>query len=185
MSASRLTRLRHHVMVAGLVAGIIALGVPWVSVSLTTGADGVATWADFSPASFSLALAAAAGWGATLLTRPLATRVLSAVQSGLAVSALLFVVSSIGQVGEVATRTAAAITGVSGVFGASDITWAWNHWGVGLSVVTCGAFFLSGVAGMVYPGEKRRRPSRYEQPGGAGDAHPWDALSDGTDPTAR
>jgi len=51
---------------------------------------------------------------------------------------------------------------------------------VGFAAVAIGAFFFSGLAAVIWPGEKRER-KRYER----ATRDPWDELSQGSDPTAR
>lgn len=185
MSPRRGARTRHQVMVVGLVAGMVALGAPWIAIRTSTGADGGATWADFSALSFALALASVAAWGATLLTGAMVSRVVSGLQSALALGALWGIVQSVRSGEEVAIRLAGEITGVIGAFRAEDIVWGWNTWAVGIAVGAASAFLISGLLGIAYPGERSSRTKRYEQPGRASHDHPWDDLSDGLDPTAR
>ena len=172
-------------MAGGIFAGLVGLGVPWISIRLTTGATGGAGWSDFSPVSFSLTLAAVAAWGATLLTRWSVTRVLSGLQIVIGGFATVEILRALDRADDVAAKMAGEIGGVIGAFGPADITWGWNSWAVGLALSSTIAITLGGIFGVLAPGSKGHTRSRYEQPSGSRADNPWDALTEGSDPTAR
>ena len=185
MPASVNPRSRHQVVAVGILAGLVGLGVPWISIRLSTGSTGGAGWSDFSPVSFSLTLAGVAAWGATLLTRWSVTRALSGLQTLIGGFAAVEILRALDRADDVAVKMAGEIGGVIGAFGPQDITWGWNAWAVGLALSSTIAITLGGFFGVLAPGSKRHTRSRYEQPNGSAADNPWDALTEGSDPTAR
>ena len=176
---------RHYPMVVAVVCGGMAVGAPWLVVAVPTGASSQASWGDVAPASLSLALAAVAAWGATLLVSPTATRILGVVQMMLASTGLWFLVTRwLNPSGVVDSLSDKA----SGVVGAIDpetvqATWA-PGWGAmaGLAMV---AVVVSGLWSALAPGSPRRDTSQYEPQDTRLNDDPWQALDNGGDPTAQ
>lgn len=179
------SRLRHYFMVPALVLGLVSLGAPWLVVDLPTGASGSAGWAGVAPASFSLALAATAAWGATLLTRPLATRVIGGIQVALAVGSGVFIARALGDVDAVVQSVVDRASGVAGALGADDALTQWSAGWIGVSVLAVALIATSGLWSVLAPGDKSRRSDRYQRPEQAEHTDAWQVLSDGDDPTSR
>ena len=175
-----MSRLRHYFAGVGLLAGLIALGLPWLTFSVSTGLTGSVAWGDMSAGSVSTVLAAAAGWGLSLLVVPTWRRIVGALVAVLAVASSVLAWSSLRAGPEAVVSQAESSSGVLGVFTIEDIVWSWSPAGVGFAAVAIGAFFFSGLAAVIWPGEKRER-KRYER----ATRDPWDELSQGSDPTAR
>lgn len=176
---------RHYPMIVALVLGLVSVGAPWLSVELPTGATGTAGVADVAPASFSVALAAIAAWGATLLTRERATRIVSGLQGLLAGVAALFYAQAFVETDSVIESVAANASGVIGALSASDSVATWSPTWIGVWGVVLLAILISGIWGVLAPGGRRRSRSRYGRPDQVNEPDPWDSLSDGGDPTSR
>lgn len=173
-------RLRHYFAVLGLVAGVISLGLPWVSFQLSSGAAGTVAWGDMSAGSVSFAVAAAAAWALTLLVGPVWRRALGVAVAVLASTSAAFALISLARAGEVVLSRAESEAGVMGAFSVDDVLWSWSLAGPVLSMSAVCGFFLAGVALMAWPGAKRG-DDRYERE----KADPWEQLSRGDDPTER
>lgn len=179
------SRFRHYPMVPALVLGLVSLGAPWVVVDLPTGATGNAGWAAVAPASFSLALAAIAAWGATLLTRSLATRVIGAIQAALALGAGVFIARAFVEVNAVVQSVVDRASGVAGALSADDAITQWSPGWIGVSVLAVVLITVSGLWSVFFPGDPARRSDRYQRPEQAEHTDAWQVLSDGDDPTSR
>lgn len=175
-----MTRLRHYFAALGIVSGLVALGLPWLTFELTTGLTGSVGWADVSPDSVSVVFAAAAGWGLTLMLSPRPRRVVGGLISALGLSAGVLAMLSLASGPQAVLSQAEAASGVLGVFRLDDIAWSWNPVGIAFAVTAIAAFLLSGLATTVWPGFARRKDPYQLTP-----SDPWDELSQGSDPTAR
>lgn len=175
---------RQYLVAAGLVLGLVSAEAPWITVQVPTGASASAGWAAVAPASFSLALAAVAAWGASLLTPPLVTRVLGVAQLLLAAGSALALGRALVLSEELITRVAADASGVPGVFSVAETLTEWGPGWIAVSGVAIIAVFLSGVVGAWNPGTDRRT-QKYDRSAAAAEADPWESLSDGVDPTDR
>jgi hypothetical protein len=176
---------RHYPMIGALILGLVSVGAPWVSVELPTGAVGQAGVTEVAPASFSAALAAIAAWGATLLTRPVATRIVSSVQAALGVVAGVFLARAFIDTDSVVESVAAGASGVIGALSAADAAATWSPVWIGVWAVVLLAVTASGIWGVLVPGSRGDKRSQYERSIPAEDADPWESLSDGVDPTSR
>lgn len=176
---------RHYPMVVALILGLVGLGAPWVVVELPTGAVGQAGVTEVAPASFSATLAAVAAWGATLLTRRTATRVISALHVALAVTAAVSMVRALLATDSVVESVASGASGVIGALTAAEATVTWSPGWISLWGLVLFALIASGVWGIVAPGSRRQRRSKYERADHAEELDPWESLSDGNDPTSR
>ena len=174
-----MSRLRHYFVSIGLLAGLIGLGLPWLTFSVSTGLIGSVAWGEISGGSVSMVLAAAAGWGLTLLISPAWRRVVGALVATLAITAGVLAWSSFSAGPEAVVSQAESASGVIGVFTIEDIAWNWSPAGVGIASVAIVALFLSGLTTVIWPGEKRVH-NRYQRT----TRDPWEVLSQGTDPTA-
>ena len=177
-------RLRHISIIPGLVLGLISIGAPWLVVEIPTGASATAGWSQVAPASFSLSLAAVAAWGATLLTGPTATRALAAGQALLAGGSLFALSQALTDTATVVRGLAAEASGVIGAISAADTLSQWSPGWIAVTVTAIAAIAISGMLGAAFPGEPRRA-QRYERAETSTDSDPWQALSDGEDPTSR
>lgn len=133
-----------------------------------------------SPDSVSVVFATAAGWGLTLMLSPRLRRVVGGLISVLALSAGVLATLSLATGAQAVLSQAEAASGVLGVFNLDDIAWSWNPVGIAFAGMSIVAFFLSGLATMVWPGVARRKDPYQLTP-----SDPWDELSEGSDPTAR
>lgn len=176
---------RHYPMIAGLIVGLVSVGAAWVHVELPTGAVGQAGVTEVAPASFSATLAAIAAWGATLLTRPVATRIVSGVQAALGVVAGVFLTRAFSDTDSVVESVAAGASGVIGAISAADAAVTWSPVWIGLWALALLAVIVSGVWGVLVPGSRSDRRSKYERAVPLEDVDPWESLSDGVDPTSR
>lgn len=176
---------RHYPMIGALIVGLVGVGAPWVVVELPTGAVGQAGVAEIAPASFSAALAAVAAWGATLLTRSVATRIVSGLQAALGVVSGVFFARAFVDTDSVIESVAAGASGVVGALSAADAVSTWSPVWIGLWAVVLVAVIASGVWGVLAPGARATTRSKYERANQVVDADPWESLSDGVDPTSR
>lgn len=175
-----MSRLRHYFASIGLLTALIGLGLPWLTFSVSTGLTGSVGWGEMSGGSVSMVLAAAAGWGLTLLISPPWRRVVGALVAILAVGSSVLAWSSLSAGPEAVVSQAESASGVLGVFTIEDIAWSWSWTGVGMAATAIVALVLSGLSTVIWPGQKRER-NRYERT----TRDPWDELSQGSDPTAR
>ncbi len=175
---------RHLPMIPALVLGLVSLGAPWLVVEVPTGATATAGWSDVAPASFSLALAAIAGWGASLLTGSRATRYLSGAQTLLAAGALLSLGSALGEPTRLLNRLAGEASGVIGAISPAETVSAWSPAWVSVAVIALLSLLASGIWGTIVP-DGRGRQQRYQRAEQSDTVDPWQALSDGQDPTSR
>ena len=176
--------IRHLAMVPGLVLGLVSIGAPWLVVDIPTGASASGGWSQVAPASFSLTLAAVAAWGATLLTGTRVTRVLGAVQALLAGGSLVALSRALSDSADVVRTLAAEASGVIGAISVADTVSSWSPSWITVTVVAVAAIGVSGVLGVTHPGPSKRS-GRYERPENTPETDPWQALSDGDDPTSR
>ena len=177
-------RLRHIAMIPGLVLGLVSIGAPWLVVEIPTGASANAGWSQVAPASFSLGLAAVAAWGATLLTGTAATRVLAVSQAVLAGGSLFALSQALTDTATVVRGLAAEASGVIGAISAADTVSQWSPGWIAVTVAAIAEIAISGILGAAFPG-RSRRTQRYERTKTSTDSDPWQALSDGEDPTSR
>jgi len=168
----------------GLVLGLVSAEAPWLTVQVPTGAQATAGWAGVAAASFSLALAAVAAWGASLLTPPGVTRVLGVVQLLLAGGSAVALGRAFVLSDELIASVAADASGVSGAFSVAETLQEWGPGWITVSSVAIAAVFLSGVVAAWNPGVDRRT-RKYDRDALAAEADPWESLSDGVDPTDR
>ncbi|MFZ9087374.1 MAG: Trp biosynthesis-associated membrane protein [Pontimonas sp.] len=175
-----MSRLRHYFAALGLVSGLVALGLPWLTFELTTGLAGSVGWGDVSPGSVSVVFAAAAGWGLTLMLSPRPRRVVGSLIGLLGLSAGILAVLSLASGTQAVLSQAEAASGVLGVFSLDDIAWSWNPVGIACAGTAIVSFCLSGLATMAWPGLARQKDPYQLTP-----SDPWDELSQGSDPTAR
>lgn len=175
---------RHYLVALALVLGLVSAEAPWLSVTVPTGATGQAGWSGVASASFSLALAAVAAWGASLLTPPRVTRVLGGAQLLLATGSGVALAQALVNANDVVASLANEASGVIGAFSVADTAAEWSAGWIVASSVAIVAVGLSGITAIVAPGgEKKSR--KYDRPEQRADVDPWDALSDGDDPTER
>ena len=172
-------------MAPALILGLVSIGAPWLVVDIPTGASATAGWSSVAPASFSLALAAIAAWGASLLTRERATRVLGVVHTLLAAGSLFALGRALSDTDQLVGRLAGEASGVIGAIPLSDTLQTWSPTWIGVAIVAIIGIGLSGVWAVASPGTKDSRGSRYERPETNESSDPWQALSDGDDPTSR
>ena len=177
-------RMRHITMIPGLVLGLVSIGAPWLVVEIPTGASANAGWSQVAPASFSLGLAAVAAWGASLLTGRAATRLLAISQAVLAGGSLFALSRALTDTATVVRGLAAEASGVIGAISAADTVSQWSPGWIAVTVAAIAAIAISGILGAASPGHSRRT-QRYERAENSADSDPWQALSDGDDPTSR
>ena len=175
---------RHYLVAVALVLGLVSAEAPWLSVTVPTGATGQAGWSGVASASFSLALAAVAAWGASLLTPPRVTRVLGISQLLLASGSALALSQALLNATEVVGSLADEASGVVGAFAVAETTADWSAGWIVTSSVAIIAVGLSGIIAIWSPGGGRKS-QRYDRPEQRAEVDPWDALSDGEDPTDR
>lgn len=175
---------RHYLVALALVLGLVSAEAPWLSVTVPTGAAGQAGWSGVASASFSLALAAVAAWGASLLTPPRVTRVLGGAQVLLASGSGVALGHALVNATDVVASLADEASGVIGAFSASETSADWSPGWIAASSVAIVAIALSGITAVWAPGGETRS-EKYDRPEQRADVDPWDALSDGHDPTDR
>ncbi len=175
---------RHYLVALALVLGLVSAEAPWLSVAVPTGATGQAGWSGVAPASFSLALAAVAAWGASLLTPSRVTRVLGGAQLLLATGSAAALAKALVNASDVVRSLANEASGVIGAFSVADTAADWSAGWIAASSVAIVAVGLSGITAIVAPGGKKKS-QKYDRPEQRVDVDPWDALSDGDDPTER
>jgi hypothetical protein len=172
--------IRHYSAALGLLAGIVALGLPWLTFELSSGVTGAVTWGDVSAGSVSLSVASACAWALTLLVSPMWRRILGVSVALMGSVAIGFALASLGRTPEIVLSRAESEAGVIGAFSLDDVAWTWSVAGPTLSFVAMGALLLTGVALMVWPGGKRKKDPYQREI-----ADPWEQLSRGGDPTER
>ena len=175
-----MNRLRHYSAAIGLVSGIVALGLPWMTFELSSGVTGAISWGDVSAGSVSLSVAAAAAWALTLLVSPRWRRVLGVSVAVMVSVSIVLALGSLGESADIVLSRAESEAGVIGAFSLADVTWAWSVAGPTLSGLAMGAFLVAGVALMIWPGRERQKDPYQRE-----NADPWEQLSRGGDPTER
>lgn len=173
-------RLRHYSAALGLLAGVIALGLPWLSFELSSGVRGNIAWGDVSAGSVSVTVAAGAAWALTLLVTPFWRRILGAAVASMSLTAIVLAFLSLNRVPDIVLSRAESESGVIGVFTPDDLVWSWTAAGLTLSGVSVLAFLVTGLALIVWPGASRHRDPYQRET-----SDPWEQLSRGGDPTER
>ena len=175
---------RHYLVAVALVLGLVSAEAPWLVVTVPTGATGQAGWSGVASASFSLGLAAVAAWGASLLTPARVTRILGGAQlilsGGSAIALSQALANGDGVVGSLANEA----SGVVGAFSVAETAAVWSPGWIATSSVAIVAVALSGLVAMWMPGGAKGS-QKYDRPQQRLDIDPWDALSEGDDPTDR
>lgn len=167
-----------------LLIGGLFFGASWLSWSSSSGSTLSATWWEFSPASATLAMAAAAAWAATILSRGLTVRLLGFLQIGLAAAALWLLTGALLSPDESLSRLRDEVIGLDLALesGASALTW--SGFVIGTALVSLLGLGLSGLMAALLPPPPSTKRSRYERTRPDSD-DPWDLLSRGVDPTGR
>jgi uncharacterized membrane protein (TIGR02234 family) len=180
-------RVHHLLAGSAVLVLLVALGVPWFSFLLPTGATVVLRGLEASALAATLVAAAAASYGASLLMRGFLRRFLGMLQAVMCGGACVSWLMVLQAPCEQATTQIIALTGLEGSQALAGVTIIGPSWGfiAGLLGVSLGA--LSGLAGVV-AADKEEAPSRYRR--ASEDAthdsvSAWDHLSEGVDPTKR
>lgn len=182
MSPNSLTRLSATLVGLGVVLGLITMAAPWLRVELPGGLSATGGWQQVSAASWSVALAAVAAWGAGILVRATPRRLLSILQSVLAAVSLGLLVPATQDTAALAEMIASRAVGIDGAVSSSELVATWSWGWLGLGVVALLLVAASGAVGALRPPPARKTPSRYERASNHS-ADPWEQLSEGVDPT--
>jgi uncharacterized membrane protein (TIGR02234 family) len=171
---------------AGAVLAAVAAGRDWATASGQAAGVDVAAAAKGSasaPLAVALALVALAAWGAVLVLRARARRVVAVVGALAAAGVLGAVLSAAGRAGDDAVRAVVDSGGTGDTF-TSSLT-GWYYACAGGALLTLAAFVIAAVAAPRWPAMS----SRYDAPA-ARTTEPrteqdlWRALDEGHDPTA-
>jgi len=181
---------RTHHLSAGVaaLALLVALSAPWFTFQVPTGMSFTLTGLEASAVSSTLLGAAAAAYGASLLIRGLARRILGVLQTLLGAGAVSSWFELLEAPAVSVQATITSLTGLSGSGALEGVTVTGPSWFFTLGVLGAVAVALSGLFGVVSP-EAPARSSRYERNQAGSDAGDpiatWDDLSEGHDPTKR
>lgn len=177
----------HHLTsVVGIVGLLVSFTSPWWSAQLVQGSEIALNGAEAQPLAWSLSLAAAAAYGASLLLNRAARRVTLAVLALLAAGAFLLVLDLSQPPSDALARAVEAITGIAGTGALGEIQSLERGVGPVAAVASSLLVFVGAVAGQFGSRNAPKRDRYSSQPGSAvaGDSQgAWDSLSEGRDPT--
>lgn len=191
-------RLRLSVIVSAVISGaavLLAWTQPWFDLVLAgdqtgAGAQTIAISGQVAaPALSALGLASLALAAALSIARPVLRAVLGAIE--IAIGTLILVVALVA-ISSPVTASAAAVTDATGIGGAESIDalvalvamsgWPWLAVAAGLGCAAAGVAVLVSARRWPRPTARYDAATTDEAPTAVG---AWDALSEGTDPTAR
>jgi hypothetical protein len=165
---------------------LAAANATWLTVGVRDAPDAVAiAGSDAAPALSGIALAAVACVGALSIAPRVLRWVLAGVLTLLGVAAVLVPLPILADPPSGAERTVSGVTGISGseavraLITSVDVT-PWPVVAVVAAVAIVAAAIGIAVTARSWPATGRR----YEGPDGAPSADPWDALTQGSDPTS-
>lgn len=197
-------RLRLTVIASAVLSGAAALLAwtqPWFDLVLAGGQTGAGEQSGAgaqalaisgqvaAPALSALGLASLALAAALSIARPVLRAVLGAIE--IAIGTLILVVA-LSAISSPVTASAAAVTDATGIGGAESIDalvasvatsgWPWLAVAAGLGCAAAGVTVLVSARRWPRPTARYDATTTDEAPTAVG---AWDALSEGTDPTAR
>jgi hypothetical protein len=179
-------RLKFSLVLGGVALGalvLLAWTQEWFSVELESGQRLGVSGGSAAPALAALALAALALAAALAIAGRVVRVVLGVIESAIGV---IVVITSVGAMTDAIAASGSVISDATGVGGADSIAALVVSVGVSAwPVVAAAAGALLAAVGVAVVLTARRWPGtkRSYEAGGAGSENPWDALSDGRDPT--
>lgn len=178
--------LHHLTSVVGIIGLLASFTSPWWSAQLVQGSNVVLSGTEAQPLAWSLSLAAAAAYGASLLLNRGARRVTLVIMAVLTVAALLLVVDLSQPPNDALARGVEAITGIAGTGALGEIQSLDRGIAPFVALASSLLLFVGAVAGQFGSRNAPKRDRYSSQPGSAmaGDSQgAWDSLSEGRDPT--